>query len=32
MASKPRIKLPKKASAGEVITIKTLNSHEIEVA
>ena len=30
MASKPRIKLPKKASAGEVITIKTLISHEIE--
>lgn len=30
MASKPRIKLPKKASAGEVITIKTLISHEME--
>ncbi len=30
MASKPRIKLPKKAAAGEVITIKTLISHEME--
>ena len=30
MASKPRIKLPKKATAGEVITIKTLISHEME--
>ena len=30
MASKPRIKLPKKASAGEVITIKTLISHEMK--
>ena len=30
MASKPRIKLPKKASAGDVITIKTLISHEME--
>ena len=30
MASKPRIKLPKKASAGEVITIKTLISHPRE--
>ena len=30
MASKPRIKLPKSASAGEVITIKTLISHDME--
>lgn len=30
MASKPRIKVPKSASAGEVITIKTLISHEME--
>lgn len=30
MASKPRIKVPKTASAGEVITIKTLISHEME--
>ena len=29
-APKPRIKLPKSASAGEVITIKTLISHEME--
>ncbi len=28
--SKPRIKLPKKAKAGEVITIKTLVSHKME--
>lgn len=27
---KPRVKLPKSASAGEVITIKTLISHEME--
>ncbi len=27
---KPRVKLPKTASAGEVITIKTLISHEME--
>jgi sulfur-oxidizing protein SoxZ len=30
MASKPRVKLPKTAAAGEVITIKTLISHEME--
>jgi sulfur-oxidizing protein SoxZ len=30
MASKPRVKVPKKASVGEVITIKTLISHEME--
>ena len=30
MASKPRIKVPKSASAGEVITIKTLISHKME--
>ena len=30
MASKPRIKVPKSASAGEVITIKTLISHPME--
>jgi sulfur-oxidizing protein SoxZ len=28
--SKPRVKLPKSASAGEVITIKTLISHTME--
>lgn len=30
MASKPRIKVPKTATAGEVITIKTLISHKME--
>ena len=30
MASKPRVKVPKKAAAGEVITIKTLISHTME--
>ena len=30
MASKPRVKVPKKASAGEVIKIKTLISHTME--
>lgn len=30
MASKPRVKVPKKADAGEVITIKTLISHTME--
>lgn len=30
MASKPRVKVPKKASAGEVVSIKTLISHEME--
>lgn len=28
--SKPRVKVPKKATAGEVITIKTLISHKME--
>ncbi|MVA99375.1 thiosulfate oxidation carrier complex protein SoxZ [Nitratireductor sp. CAU 1489] len=27
---KPRVKLPKTASAGEIITIKTLISHQME--
>ena len=27
---KPRVKLPKSAAAGEVVTIKTLISHEME--
>ncbi len=30
MASKPRVKVPKKASAGDVIKIKTLISHKME--
>jgi len=30
MASKPRVKVPKKASAGDVITIKTLLNHKME--
>ncbi|MEM8839446.1 MAG: thiosulfate oxidation carrier complex protein SoxZ [Pseudomonadota bacterium] len=30
MASKPRVKVPKQAAAGEVITIKTLISHTME--
>lgn len=30
MASKPRVKVPKKAEPGEVITIKTLISHKME--
>lgn len=30
MASKPRVKVPKKASVGEVITMKTLISHKME--
>jgi sulfur-oxidizing protein SoxZ len=29
-APKPRVKLPKSATAGEVIVIKTLISHEME--
>jgi sulfur-oxidizing protein SoxZ len=29
-AAKPRVKVPKSASAGEVITIKTLISHPME--
>lgn len=28
--SKPRVKLPKSAEAGEIITIKTLVSHKME--
>ncbi len=28
--SKPRVKVPKKAKAGDVITIKTLISHKME--
>lgn len=28
--AKPRVKVPKSASAGEVITIKTLISHQME--
>ena len=28
--SKPRVKVPKKAEAGEIITIKTLISHKME--
>lgn len=28
--SKPRVKVPKKAKAGEVITIKTLIAHKME--
>jgi len=27
---KPRVKVPKKAAAGDVITIKTLISHKME--
>lgn len=30
MESRPRVRVPKKASAGEVITIKTLINHEME--
>ncbi len=30
MAAKPRIKVPKTAAAGDVITIKTLISHKME--
>lgn len=30
MAAKPRIKVPKTASAGDIITIKTLISHKME--
>lgn len=29
-APKPRVKVPKTAAAGEVVTIKTLISHEME--
>ncbi|MCP4183247.1 MAG: thiosulfate oxidation carrier complex protein SoxZ, partial [Hyphomicrobiales bacterium] len=28
--AKPRVKVPKKAAAGEVITIKTLISHKMD--
>ena len=28
--AKPRVKVPKKASAGDIITIKTLISHKME--
>lgn len=30
MAAKPRIKVPKSAAAGDVVTIKTLISHKME--
>ena len=30
MASKPRVKIPKSVTAGDVITIKTLVSHKME--
>ncbi len=30
MAAKPRVKVPKKASAGYIITIKTLVTHKME--
>lgn len=30
MAAKPRVKVPKSAAAGDVITIKTLISHKME--
>lgn len=30
MASKPRVKVPKKASVGDVIVIKTLISHKMD--
>lgn len=30
MAAKPRVKVPKKAAAGDIITIKTLISHKME--
>ena len=30
MAAKPRVKVPKSAAAGEIITIKTLISHNME--
>ena len=29
-SAKPRVKVPKSAAAGEVITIKTLISHKME--
>ena len=30
MAGKPRVKIPKSAKAGEIVTIKTLVSHKME--
>jgi len=30
MAKKPRVKVPKKASSGDIIQIKTLMSHKME--
>ncbi len=30
MAAKPRVKAPKKAAAGEIVTIKTLVRHNME--
>lgn len=30
MASKPRVRVPKKAKAGDIITIKSLISHKME--
>lgn len=30
MAKKPRVKLPKKAKAGDIIQVKTLASHNME--
>lgn len=30
MAAKPRVKVPKTAAAGDIITIKTLISHKME--
>lgn len=30
MAKKPRVKLPKKAKAGELVLVKTLASHKME--
>lgn len=30
MAAKPRVKLPKSAAVGEIITVKTLISHKME--
>lgn len=30
MAKKPRVKLPKKAKAGDIVLVKTLASHKME--
>ncbi|MBL4614949.1 MAG: thiosulfate oxidation carrier complex protein SoxZ [Magnetovibrio sp.] len=30
MAKKPRVKLPKKAKAGDIVQVKTLASHKME--